>query len=83
MPNPMPANLLKPAVFLIGLAALCWIGAGYVGTHALALAVTGVVLTRTEAAGADPFSAVLVVAVTCAALSVVAAARTTPRVGSF
>lgn len=35
----MPANLLKPAVFFTGLAALCWIGAGYVGANALALAV--------------------------------------------
>ena len=30
---------LKPLVFLVGLAVPCWIAAGYVGTHALALSV--------------------------------------------
>lgn len=35
----MPHNFLKPAVFFAGLAALCWIGAGYVGTSAIALGV--------------------------------------------
>lgn len=35
----MPHNLLKPAVFLAGLATLCWIGAGYLGASALALSV--------------------------------------------
>ncbi|KGM55681.1 membrane protein [Lysobacter daejeonensis GH1-9] len=35
----MRKNLLKPAVFFTGLAALAWIGAGYVGANLLALAV--------------------------------------------
>ncbi len=35
----MPNNLLKPALFLSGLAALCWIAAGYIGASALALSV--------------------------------------------
>jgi hypothetical protein len=35
----MPHNLLKSAVFFAGLAALGWIGAGYIGASALALAV--------------------------------------------
>lgn len=35
----MRKNLLKPAVFSTGLAALTWIGAGYVGVNLLALAV--------------------------------------------
>lgn len=35
----MRNNLLKPAVFFTGLAALTWIGAGYVGVNLLALAV--------------------------------------------
>jgi len=33
-------NLLNLAVFLVGLAAVCWIGAGYVGSNPLATAVT-------------------------------------------
>ena len=33
-------NLLNLAVFLVGLAAVCWIGAGYVGFNPLATAVT-------------------------------------------
>ena len=32
--------LLKPAVFALGLLVVAWIGAGYVGSHALALLVT-------------------------------------------
>ncbi|MGO1070430.1 DUF802 domain-containing protein [Lysobacter sp. CA199] len=32
-------NLLYPVVFLAGLAAVCWVGAGYVGTNSLALSV--------------------------------------------
>jgi hypothetical protein len=35
----MPHNLLKSAVFLAGLAALVWIGAGYIGASTLALCV--------------------------------------------
>ncbi|MFZ5656433.1 MAG: DUF802 domain-containing protein [Pseudomonadota bacterium] len=35
----MPNNLLKPAVFLTGLAALGWIAAGYVGASVPALSV--------------------------------------------
>lgn len=35
----MRKNLLKTAVFFTGLAALTWIGAGYVGVNLLALAV--------------------------------------------
>ena len=33
-------NLLNLVVFLVGLAAVCWIGAGYVGSNPLATAVT-------------------------------------------
>lgn len=33
-------NLLNLAVFFTGLAAVCWIGAGYVGSNPLGLAVT-------------------------------------------
>ncbi|MDN7179742.1 DUF802 domain-containing protein [Caballeronia sp. SEWSISQ10-4 2] len=36
----MSRNLLNLVVFLVGLAAVCWIGAGYVGSNPLALAVT-------------------------------------------
>jgi len=36
----MSRNLLNLAVFLVGLAAVCWICAGYVGSNPLALAVT-------------------------------------------
>jgi hypothetical protein len=36
----MSRNLLNLAVFLVGLAAMCWIGVGYVGSNPLALAVT-------------------------------------------
>jgi Domain of unknown function (DUF802) len=39
----MSRYLLYLVVFLVGLAALCWIGAGYVGSNPLALAVTMVV----------------------------------------
>lgn len=31
---------LSYAVFLVGLAAVCWVGAGYIGTNPLALAIT-------------------------------------------
>ncbi|MFZ0871190.1 MAG: DUF802 domain-containing protein [Rhodanobacter sp.] len=33
-------NLLNLAVFFVGLAAVCWIGAGYIGSNPLAVAVT-------------------------------------------
>jgi len=33
-------NLLNLAVFFVGLAAVCWIGAGYIGSNPLATAVT-------------------------------------------
>jgi hypothetical protein len=36
----MSRNLIKLVVFLVGLAAVCWIGAGYVGSNSLALTVT-------------------------------------------
>ncbi|KQR78677.1 hypothetical protein ASG35_09785 [Burkholderia sp. Leaf177] len=36
----MSRNLINLVVFLAGLAAVCWIGAGYIGTNLLALAVT-------------------------------------------
>src|SRR5437868_4089328 len=36
----MSRYLLNFAVFLVGLAAVCWIGAGYAGSNTLALAVT-------------------------------------------
>jgi hypothetical protein len=36
----MSRNLLNLVVFLVGLAAMCWIGVGYVGSNPLALAVT-------------------------------------------
>lgn len=32
-------NLLYPAIFVVGLIAVCWVGAGYVGTNTLALSV--------------------------------------------
>ena len=28
-------------VFFVGLAAVCWVGAGYIGSNPLALAITG------------------------------------------
>jgi Domain of unknown function (DUF802) len=36
----MLRNLLAPALFLAGLAAVCWIAVGYVGANPLALSVT-------------------------------------------
>jgi len=33
----MLRNLLAPALFLAGLAAVCWIAVGYVGANPLAL----------------------------------------------
>ncbi|WP_438390576.1 DUF802 domain-containing protein [Caballeronia sp. DA-9] len=36
----MSRNLINLVVFLSGLAAVCWIGAGYIGSNLLALAVT-------------------------------------------
>jgi hypothetical protein len=36
----MSRNLINLVVFLAGLAAVCWIGAGYFGSNSLALAVT-------------------------------------------
>src|ERR1700740_2379371 len=34
------SRYLNLVVFLVGLAAVCWIGGGYVGSNVLALAVT-------------------------------------------
>ncbi len=39
----MVRNLLHLAVFFVGLAAVCWTGAGYVGTNPLATVVTVVI----------------------------------------
>jgi len=39
----MVRNLLHLAVFFVGLAAVCWIGAGYVGTNPVATSVTMVI----------------------------------------
>ncbi len=39
----MTRNPLLTALFLLGLAIVTWIGAGYVGTHALGAVVTGVI----------------------------------------
>jgi hypothetical protein len=39
----MIKNLLNVAVFFVGLAAVCWIGAGYVGSNPLAASVTMVI----------------------------------------
>jgi hypothetical protein len=36
-------RFLHYAVFAAGLAAVCWVGAGYVGSHPLALAITALV----------------------------------------
>ncbi|MFC4525970.1 DUF802 domain-containing protein [Dyella halodurans] len=36
-------NLLNLAVFSVGLAAVCWIGAGYVGSNPLGAAVAGLI----------------------------------------
>jgi hypothetical protein len=36
----MSRNLINLVVFVVGLAAVCWIGAGYIGSNLLALAVT-------------------------------------------
>ena len=47
----MPNNLLKPAVFSLGLLALAAVGAGYVGSNPLALAVV-LVITACYIAGA-------------------------------
>jgi len=41
----MNRHLLPSALFLLGLAIVIWIGAGYVGTHALGVAVTLVIGT--------------------------------------
>lgn len=49
----MANNLLKPAVFFSGLAALCWIGAGYVGASALALSVVLLIGTCYVAGGLE------------------------------
>ena len=38
----MTKNALPLSVFLAGLAAICWIGAGYAGSSPLGLLVTGV-----------------------------------------
>lgn len=39
----MPRNLLHLVVFLAGLAAVCWIGAGYLGSNLPAATVTAVI----------------------------------------
>ena len=39
----MNRPFLKPAVFALGLLVVCWIGAGYVGSHTLALLVTALI----------------------------------------
>ena len=39
----MNNTLLNGFVFAAGLLAVCWIGGGYIGTHALALAVTALI----------------------------------------
>ena len=39
----MTKNALPLSVFLAGLAAICWIGAGYAGSSPLGLLVTGVI----------------------------------------
>lgn len=39
----MKRTLLDSLVFALGLLVVCWIGAGYVGSHALALAVTALI----------------------------------------
>jgi len=39
----MNRTLIHAFVFALGLLAVCWIGAGYVGGHALALAVTALI----------------------------------------
>ena len=36
----MPRHLLETVVFLLGLLAVCWVGAGYLGSNPLALGVT-------------------------------------------
>ena len=33
-------RFLQPLVFAAGLAAICWVGVGYIGSHSLALAIT-------------------------------------------
>ena len=38
--NPMLRNALHLVVFLVGLVAVCWIGAGYIGSNLLGTAVT-------------------------------------------
>src|SRR5690606_38740120 len=42
-PGCMKRTLLDSLVFALGLLVVCWIGAGYVGSHALALAVTALI----------------------------------------
>ncbi|MEN1940203.1 DUF802 domain-containing protein [Luteimonas sp. MJ174] len=39
----MKKTLLCSLVFALGLLVVCWIGAGYIGSHALALAVTALI----------------------------------------
>lgn len=39
----MSRNLLNYAVFVVGLAAVCWIGAGYIGSNPLGAAVAAVI----------------------------------------
>ncbi|GAB1575756.1 DUF802 domain-containing protein [Bordetella petrii] len=39
----MTRHLVHSVVFLAGLAVVCWIGAGYLGSNPLALAVTGLI----------------------------------------
>ncbi|MFC4762144.1 DUF802 domain-containing protein [Dyella koreensis] len=49
----MYRNLLNLAVFSVGLAAVCWIGAGYVGSNPLGLAVAMVISACYVAGGLE------------------------------
>lgn len=42
-PDTMTRNLVALVIFLAGLAVVGWVGAGYVGSNTLALAVTGLI----------------------------------------
>ncbi len=42
-PNLMSKTLLRVAVFVVGLLAICWIGAGYVTSNLLGLGITAVI----------------------------------------
>ncbi|MBJ6983336.1 DUF802 domain-containing protein [Luteimonas sp. MC1750] len=49
----MNRPLLKPAVFALGLLVVAWIGAGYVGSHTLALLVTVLIAGLYAAGGVE------------------------------